>query len=60
MQRQMETGLKDVEHLLTTAFDPSPDYQTLADFFSPHKFKSELNNKFQVIHIYTFIVKETL
>ncbi|XP_026193619.1 uncharacterized protein LOC34620765, partial [Cyclospora cayetanensis] len=47
MQRQMEEGHRDVQHLLFSAFDVCPDQQTLSDFFSPTKFKTELNDKFQ-------------
>ena len=48
MQRQMEAGLLEVQQLLASAFEAGPEQQTLADFFNPVKFKTELNAKFQV------------
>lgn len=49
MHRQMDRGRVEVQKMLTTAFEEGPEQQTLMDFFSPKKFKTELNAKFQAL-----------
>ncbi|EPT28439.1 arginyl-tRNA synthetase [Toxoplasma gondii ME49] len=50
MNRQMDEGGRTVRQLLETAFEPGPNPQLsrkLTEFFSPSRFKKELNHKFQ-------------